>query len=499
MALSIAEAFEVKLRVESQLLSLPGVHTVDFGGKLKGGQPTGEYAIIILVEKKRPASELSSEELIPREIEGVKTDVMEAGLPVLHALEGGNRILARINLPGVVSNTPGTLGCFALTTDTTPPKAVLLSNNHVLYQTDSSGKKDDLVIIESCSSCCETVIATTLRTGGALNPLIDAAIAALTPNQQWQARIHGLAVVGTLDLRMPDPGTPDHLDPIIRTAIINGKFMVKKYGAQTDLKKGVIAGLNATTTGGMQQQVRVTPKESEYFSLEGDSGSVIYVDNSQDNNANVVQKIFGTPSVKNPDKAKIVALLWGGQLYPLPGLPNNKASLGSHIEYVVSALKIKIATNSPEVIYQVGGEPIPHPAWARVYSDLSGTERVKEFLSLYSKYEDEIRGLLRTSRRFIVAWHRNHGPKMVRALIAVAEKRASFLPVEFEGKSWTQCVATIADVLLDIGSPALRVDVKHYLPLAVKLGGRAYEEVLGFLVVYDPATVVKKAESLPRP
>ena len=86
---------------------------------------------------------------------------------------------------------------------------------------------------------------------------------------------------------------------------------MKKYGAATSLTVGVIAGIDGKTLT-RREQMLVWPVYSDYFSKPGDSGSVIYVDNSRDNNPNVVQAIFGAPPVKDPDQARIVALLWGG-------------------------------------------------------------------------------------------------------------------------------------------------------------------------------------------
>jgi hypothetical protein len=242
----------------------------------------------------------------------------------------------------------------------------------------------------------------------------------------------------------------------------------------------VIAGIDASS-GSLVHQLRVEPVGSDRFTKAGDSGSAVYIDNGMDNEASLVNLIFGSPPVKDPDKAKIVSLHWGGAENP-----NN--SKGSHIEQVAFELKIKIATNSPEVIYQVEGEPTPHPALGRVFNDLSGTERVQEMLALYQTHSDEFTNLLKNSRQFVVAWHRNHGPQMIRALIDVAQSRRPFLPEEIEGQSWADSIEQFEKVLLEVGSPELQADVKKVRSLAIRLGGRSYEEVLGFLVISDELT-----------
>jgi hypothetical protein len=75
----------IKDRAAERLLGLPGVHAVGIGGELTGGKPTGEVAIVVFVEAKRPPGEVPVEELIPAEIEGVRTDVVEQAPPSIQA------------------------------------------------------------------------------------------------------------------------------------------------------------------------------------------------------------------------------------------------------------------------------------------------------------------------------------------------------------------------------------------------------------------------------
>src|SRR5215470_5294650 len=72
-----AQIRPVKQRIEDELLSRPGVVGVDINEKISGGKPTGELAIVVYVEKKKPKTELAKGELIPAEIDGIPTDVKE--------------------------------------------------------------------------------------------------------------------------------------------------------------------------------------------------------------------------------------------------------------------------------------------------------------------------------------------------------------------------------------------------------------------------------------
>ena len=73
----VDHALAVKRRVEEDLLGLPGVHAVSLGHK----NGSGELAIIVHVVRKQPLDALPAAERIPREIDGVKTDVVVTPLP----------------------------------------------------------------------------------------------------------------------------------------------------------------------------------------------------------------------------------------------------------------------------------------------------------------------------------------------------------------------------------------------------------------------------------
>jgi hypothetical protein len=463
---TLSEAIAVKRRVEDRLLSLPGVHAVGFGGKVSNGSPTGEFSIRIKVVNKKPLSELQPEEIIPTEIEGVRTDVVESSPEVVpYSLTGGIQILPTKEADGLIVKVPGTLGCFAWTLDT-PPKAVLLSNDHVLYGEQLRLQDGDPVNVDSCSGCCEKLIARLLRTGGNYkqNISIDAAIAELVPGVEWQPRVQGshnsTTIKGTLDLRLENlPNLPQ----VIQDAISNHDFRVYKNGAKTDFTKGKIVDVDLSnfdeTTTKLKHQLEILSLSGDDFSARGDSGSIIY-----------------------DDEGRVVALLWGGST---EGQKPPKSTFGSHIKLVETKLQIRIATNSPTVSYRVGGEPKPHPALTNMYSDLSASGRQKEFVDLYGKHTKEVNHILRQSRRFIVAWHRYYGPRVVRSLVDLTEKRIGVLPTEFEDHTWADCLQNIADTLIAVGSPTLQADVLRYLPMVLHFGGRSYQEVLGFLITFD--------------
>ena len=75
----IAEINAVRERNEEAILNLPNVVGLAVGYKVRAGKPTKELCLIVYVEKKVPENELPEKDIIPKEIEGIKTDVVETG------------------------------------------------------------------------------------------------------------------------------------------------------------------------------------------------------------------------------------------------------------------------------------------------------------------------------------------------------------------------------------------------------------------------------------
>ena len=60
-----------------RLLNWPKVVAVDINYRVKNGEQTSERCILVYVEKKKPERELNAEEILPKELDGVRVDVVE--------------------------------------------------------------------------------------------------------------------------------------------------------------------------------------------------------------------------------------------------------------------------------------------------------------------------------------------------------------------------------------------------------------------------------------
>jgi S1-C subfamily serine protease len=127
-AARIKTAREVKNDAVELMMDKPNVTAVGVGYKNRGRGGAQEIAIIVSVDKKLPERDLSPEDRIPRQVNGIPTDVVESG--PFHAFAQTERL--RPARPGIsignVQITAGTYGCMV----TRDGQRFVLSNNHVL-------------------------------------------------------------------------------------------------------------------------------------------------------------------------------------------------------------------------------------------------------------------------------------------------------------------------------------------------------------------------------
>ena len=76
---ALEQAQAVKQRHEARLLKKKHVIGVGVGFRHRAGQLTDTVAIVVNVQKKVPKSNLSKQDLIPDQLEGVPLDVVEVG------------------------------------------------------------------------------------------------------------------------------------------------------------------------------------------------------------------------------------------------------------------------------------------------------------------------------------------------------------------------------------------------------------------------------------
>jgi hypothetical protein len=138
------EVKQVKETHQAMLLTKPNVVGVGVGFKETRGQVTDEYAVKVLVTQKLPRAGLSAFQVVPQEVEGIRTDIMQVG--VIRALQA--RTDRWRPAPGGVSIghyqiTAGTLG--TIVRDRSTGDRLILSNNHVLANSNDANIGDPIL------------------------------------------------------------------------------------------------------------------------------------------------------------------------------------------------------------------------------------------------------------------------------------------------------------------------------------------------------------------
>ncbi len=137
---------------KTELMKMPGVLWVGYGTKEREGKLTDESALRVYVAEKKTVNQLSPEEVIPDQINGLATDVLKAETSTslgasCQDLASHSKVIGGISISnlkdlkrviasggtGSVNDEFGTLGCVAVIDgETSKDHFALLTNNHVL-------------------------------------------------------------------------------------------------------------------------------------------------------------------------------------------------------------------------------------------------------------------------------------------------------------------------------------------------------------------------------
>ena len=149
MSIDMHQAVSTKRQNLSHLLKRPNVVGVGVGYKESEGQTTDELAVVVNVAQKVPVAQLAESDKVPRDLDGVKTDVVAtgrflAGQAVAQAQGPKDRWRPTIP-PGVsmghIEVTAGTFGCLVQRGG----EVFILSNNHVLANVNAAEPGDPII------------------------------------------------------------------------------------------------------------------------------------------------------------------------------------------------------------------------------------------------------------------------------------------------------------------------------------------------------------------
>jgi hypothetical protein len=324
----VAQVKEVKSAHTRDLLAKRNVVGVGLGYKISEGVITDELSLVVSVTHKRDPSVLEAQDLVPQQVDGVRTDVVETG--PLYAFDLGPRDRWRPVVPPGVSVghfriTAGTFGCLVRRGE----EVFILSNNHVLANVNEAQAGDHIL---QPGPADHGTAADHVASLADFVPLDFGTSAPECPFAEWSAKLLN-AVAGALgshhkleavrqtdgvnhvDAALARPLSPDlvtneilHIGAPAGIGEATLGTEVQKTGRTTDYTQGTITQVDATVridyygpSALFTDQLIATP-----MSEPGDSGSAVL-----DMEQRVVGLLFagsGAATVINPIDAVLTAL-----------------------------------------------------------------------------------------------------------------------------------------------------------------------------------------------
>lgn len=290
----------VKDSHKGMLLAKANVVGVGVGEKVSHGKSTGELSVVILVRQKVPLVGLEPQAVVPREVDGIRTDVLEVG--DVRAQQA--RTDRWRPAPGGVSIghykiTAGTFGC--VVRDRSSGDRLILSNNHVLANSNDASPGDPILqpgaadggqdgpdTIARLERFCPIQFNTeppSCGTAQAVADFLNALAGVIGSGHRLEAIRANPQASNNVDAAVARPlDQRDILDEILEIGVVSGMLpaslgmQVRKSGRTTGLTSGDITVLDATIsvsygtgrTATFENQIVTAP-----ISEGGDSGSLV--------------------------------------------------------------------------------------------------------------------------------------------------------------------------------------------------------------------------------
>ncbi len=293
----VAQAKQAKQVHVLDLLNKRNVVGVGLGYKISQGVNTGELGLVVSVTHKEASAALVEKDLVPRSLDGIKTDVVETGM--LRAFQLGPLDRWRPVVPPGVSLghdqiTAGTFGCLVRRGQ----ERFILSNNHVLADSNQ-GKVGDAILqpgsadggasgdrIATLSTYAKLDFGTAPSECSVANwsaKLLNYVAGAFGSSHQLQP-VKQTAGVNRIDAALARPLSPDlvsneilYIGAPVGVGAATLGTEVQKTGRTTGYTQGVITQIDATMSIAYGEHTALFTGQlvAGAMSKPGDSGSAV--------------------------------------------------------------------------------------------------------------------------------------------------------------------------------------------------------------------------------
>lgn len=459
-----------------ELLEKPNTLAVGIGIKESNGEFTDEIAYRVFVSDKKSPAELAPDEMIPPEVLGAKTDVLQPyrvkDRPGVCGTERRTLTKHRPLRAGIAISTDattyGTLGWFG-TLDIDDSR-ILLTNKHVLYdgtnETITTSKPTAQPQLGEVSKCCccecgsDNVIGDSLIGIRTLSPAtatsVDCAIARIKPEH-----------AASITLSIANDATTEVM-AVSGTAVAIVGQAVRKIGARSGFTRGTVVHVGDAAVAGMDPaggtitvmtgQVLVIPAAAETYQVD-DAGTCKFAFSNSGDSGSVIL---------NNDDA-IVALLWGGDETTNSvdiTFSNNIANVLTVLSSNSFQLQLSTSNGGRQGLNNRTAfdnrEPRLQPGARTYFGGLRDANRNSVLHALVDRHHQEVLDLVNHRRPVTVAWHRKQGPAYVAALARADRVQEYRIPFAINGVSREALLSAMEDVLRTHGSRALVADMDRY-------------------------------------
>ncbi|MFD5793353.1 S8 family serine peptidase [Streptomyces diastatochromogenes] len=195
------------------------------------------------------------------------------------------------------------------------------------------------------------------------------------------------------------------------------------------------------------------------------------------------------------DQGALLTHLTGACSPPVPPVPPTQLDSGwgygrINPEKAVDAVRHAVAARSALAATHPIDEPLVLPTAAypaarvpfatrmgQVRARLENTPAGRHLASLVAVHQEEVHRLVVRDRRVTVAWHRMHGPLLVRLLLFSELDPDLPVPRTLGGRSVAEGLARLLDALHHAGSPALREGIATHRAFVLALPGARLSEL----------------------
>lgn len=498
-----------------KLRAIPGVERIGFGLKERAGQVLPEYVFRVYVRFKKPLSELTPEEVIPAEIDGITTDV-----GVLHDTQPccKTRIAPGMEISREAPNaglSAGTLGCVVRKAS----RIFILTNEHVIVPQGSHSQSRDVYQPKhltcaglSCNSPVATVVGgispwafREAHSLGGRDFWLDCALVEINSEVAFANNIEG---IGALAQRVSDLAAEPGSSPGPVSSVT-----LHKRGATTAVTHGTVVEFahehtdRGVTSVLWELVIRPTTgfRYSRTYRIRADEPRPLATILS----LYAVQPVTATPV--NPGDPGDRRIRFQGDVFLLPGdsgaICVNDAREACGLLHLASGFFLKVEGESEDVFVPTGqghachirpvllaleldpnnaivvpSSPTSAPIMVtpgdgvvvgieegsdleeemeRFEAALRATTAGRHLLDLFREHHRELFDLVNRRRPVTVSWQRNKGPAFVAAFLNVVRSGEREIPKRVAGFSIEDLISKMFAVLRQEGSDRLRQAIEE--------------------------------------